>query len=116
MSLDEASGNGISISPSAARRIAELRAAEGKPELMLSVSVSGGGCSGFQYGFTFDDTVNEDDLVFERDDVRVIVDSVSIDFLHGSELDYVEELLGSYFAVQNPNASSSCGCGTSFSI
>ncbi|MCP4328103.1 MAG: iron-sulfur cluster insertion protein ErpA [Alphaproteobacteria bacterium] len=116
MSLTETPTTGMSISPSAARRIAELRAAESNPTLMLRVSVSGGGCSGFQYGFAFDDTINEDDQVFERGDVRIVVDSVSLDFLNGSELDYVEELLGSYFAVQNPNASSSCGCGTSFSI
>jgi iron-sulfur cluster insertion protein len=111
-----AMGTGMSISPSAARRIAELRSAEDNPNLMLRVSVSGGGCSGFQYGFAFDDTVNDDDQVFERDGVRIVVDSVSLDFLRGAELDYVEELLGSYFAVQNPNASSSCGCGTSFSL
>ena len=107
---------GVSISPSAVRKIAELRAAEDSPDLMLRVSVSGGGCSGFQYGFSFDDTVNEDDRVFEHDGIRIVVDSVSLDFLAGAELDYVEELVGSYFAVQNPNASSSCGCGTSFSL
>ncbi len=116
MTATDAQSIGMSISPSAARRIAELRAAEDSPDLMLRVSVSGGGCSGFQYGFSFDDTINEDDQVFEREDVRIVVDSVSLDFLAGAELDYVEELLGSYFSVHNPNASSSCGCGTSFSL
>ena len=94
----------------------ELRAAEDNDDLMLRVTVSGGGCSGFQYGFSFEDAVNDDDRVFERDGVRVVVDAVSLDFLAGAELDYVEELIGAYFAVKNPNATSSCGCGTSFSI
>ena len=106
----------VAISANAARRIAELRAAEDNDDLMLRVTVSGGGCSGFQYGFAFDDKVNDDDRVFERDGVRVVVDSVSLDFVAGAELDYVEELIGAYFAVNNPNATSSCGCGTSFSI
>ena len=104
------------ISDRAAERIATLRELEGNPGLMLRVSVSGGGCSGFQYGFDFDDAVNEDDQVFERNGVTVVIDNVSMDFLAGGELDYVEELIGSYFAVNNPNAASSCGCGTSFSI
>ena len=109
-------GRAITISPSAARRIANLRQAEGNPKLMLRITVSGGGCSGFQYGFSFDETINADDLTFERDGVRVVVDDVSLDLLAGAEIDFVEDLMGSYFQVKNPNAASSCGCGVSFSI
>lgn len=109
--------NQISISPSAARRIAELIAAEGgDDQLRLRISVSGGGCSGFQYGFTLDDQQHDEDRVFERDGVSVLVDEVSLDLLGGAQLDYVEDLIGSYFAVKNPNASSTCGCGSSFSV
>lgn len=104
------------ISARAAERIAELKAAEGSPGLMLRVSVSGGGCAGFQYGFDFDDKTADDDRVFERNGVSVVIDETSLDFLTDSELDYVEDLIGSYFAVKNPNATSQCGCGTSFSV
>lgn len=104
------------ISARAAERIAELRAAEGGATLMLRVSVSGGGCAGFQYGFDFDDKTADDDRVFERGGVSVVIDETSLEFLKDSELDYVEDLIGSYFSVKNPNATSQCGCGTSFSI
>ena len=83
---------------------------------MLRVSVSGGGCSGFQYGFAFDDTVNADDRTFERDGVTVVVDEVSLDLLAGSQIDFVEDLIGASFQITNPQATSSCGCGASFSI
>ena len=106
----------ITISPSAVKRIASLRQSEGNPNLMLRITVSGGGCSGFQYGFSFDDKVNAEDLIFERDGVRAVVDDVSMDLLVGAEIDFVEDLMGSYFQVKNPNAASSCGCGVSFSI
>ena len=106
----------IVISESAARRIGELVAQEGDEALVLRVAVSGGGCSGFQYGFNLDTEPKDDDLVFERGGVRVVIDSVSIDFLKGSELDFVEDLIGSYFAMKNPNASSTCGCGSSFAV
>jgi iron-sulfur cluster insertion protein len=107
----------FAITASAARRIAALIAAEGGAErLWLRVAVSGGGCSGFQYGFTLDDERHDDDRVFERDGVGVLVDEVSLELLKGSQLDYVEDLIGSYFAVKNPNASSTCGCGSSFSM
>lgn len=107
----------IAISTSAARRIGVLIAAEGGDEpLRLRVSVSGGGCSGFQYGFTLDDQQRDDDRVFERDGVGVVIDEVSLDLLKGSQIDFVEDLLGSYFVVKNPNASSTCGCGSSFSV
>ena len=83
---------------------------------MLRVSVSGGGCSGFQYNFTFDQTRNEDDLIVEKDGVVVLVDSVSLPFVEGSTLDFVDDLMGQSFRVANPNATAACGCGTSFSI
>jgi len=107
---------GISLTPSAARRVAALREMQGNPELMLRLTVSGGGCSGFQYGFSFDTARQEDDLVFEQDGVSVVIDECSLELVDGSQIDYVEELLGSFFQVVNPLASSSCGCGTSFAI
>ncbi len=113
---DTAPVEALNISESAARRLAHLIEQERDRGLMLRVSVSGGGCSGFQYGFDFDRTVNADDRVFERDGVRVVVDEVSLQLLAGSEVDFVEDLIGSYFQVNNPNAASSCGCGSSFSI
>ncbi len=106
----------LAISATAARRISELMKAEDGQGLMLRVAVSGGGCSGFQYGFSFDDTVREDDLTFERDGVRVVIDDVSLDLLAGAEIDYVEELIGASFQVRNPNATSSCSCGSSVAI
>jgi iron-sulfur cluster insertion protein len=106
----------LGISASAARRVAELREAQGDDRLMLRISVSGGGCSGFQYGFGFDSAVNDDDLTFERDGVTVVVDEVSLDLLNGAEVDFVEELIGASFQIRNPNASSSCGCGSSFAV
>ena len=104
------------LTEAAAKRVAWLAEQEEQDGLMLRVSVSGGGCSGFQYGFSFDDTVNADDHTFERDGVKVVVDDVSLDLLAGAEIDFVEELIGASFQIRNPNASSSCGCGTSFSI
>jgi iron-sulfur cluster insertion protein len=105
----------FSVSESAARRIAFLAAKEPKPVLMR-VAVLGGGCSGFQYNFSFEEGRNEDDLLIERDGASVVVDSTSLELLKGSELDYVEEMVGSSFQVKNPNATSSCGCGNSFSV
>jgi len=106
----------VRLTPAAVRRIGELVAAEGNPDLMLRLAVSGGGCSGFQYGFSFDDTRNEDDALFERDGVRLVVDQTSLELLVGAEVDFVEELVGASFQVRNPNATSSCGCGSSFAI
>lgn len=110
----------MTISESAARQVAVLRRAEGDENLMLRIFVSGGGCSGFQYGFSFDDTVKDDDHVFERatDDTsaKVVVDDTSLDLLAGSEIDWVEELVGAAFRINNPNATASCGCGSSFAI
>jgi len=106
----------VGLSTSAARRLRELITAEGNPALMLRLSVSGGGCSGCQYGFSFDQNAGEEDRVFERDGVKLIVDEVSLTLLGGAEVDYVEELVGSSFQVRNPNAKSSCGCGSSFAV
>ena len=100
------------------RRAAHRQAlqAEGRPEARLRVSVSGGGCSGFQYVFALDDKSEDGDILVERDGAAVVVDGMSLMYVLGAELDYVEDLTGSYFRVKNPNASSSCGCGTSFAI
>ena len=106
----------VGLSANAVRRLRELIAAEGKLGLMLRLSVSGGGCSGFQYGFTFDETATEEDRVFERDGVKLVVDEVSLTLLGGAEVDFVEELVGAAFQVRNPNAKSSCGCGSSFAV
>jgi iron-sulfur cluster insertion protein len=106
----------IAITESAARRIAALVAAEATPGAKLRVSVSGGGCSGFQYGFSLDAASEEGDVLIERDGAAVVVDGMSLMYVLGSEIDFVEDLTGSYFRVKNPNASSSCGCGTSFAV
>lgn len=99
----------------AARRIAEILAAE-SGQAMLRVAVTGGGCSGFQYSFALEDARADDDIVIERDGVTVLVDPMSLDFLKGAELDFVDDLIGAAFKIKNPNATSSCGCGTSFSV
>ena len=105
----------VTLSDSAARRIGEILKSE--PEgAMLRVSVEGGGCSGFQYKFGVERTRAEDDLVLERDGAVVVVDPASVPFLAGSEVDFVDDLIGASFRVANPNATASCGCGTSFSI
>jgi len=106
----------VTITDSAARRVAKLIAEDGGTDIMLRVSVSGGGCQGFQYGFTLDDTLNADDRVFEKDGVKFVIDEISLGLLDGAAIDFKDELVGAYFAVENPNASSSCGCGVSFSI
>ena len=106
----------FNVSDRALQRVRAILAAEGKPELQLRVSVSGGGCSGFQYGFDLDAERQADDVAVEKDGVRVVVDGMSLMYLLGAELDYVEDLTGSFFRVHNPNASASCGCGSSFAI
>ncbi len=106
---------GFALTDRAAQRIAEIVAAEGR-SAALRVAVLAGGCSGFQYRFELDETPQPDDLLIERGPARVLVDSASLDLLAGAELDYTDELMGSHFAVRNPNAKSACGCGTSFSV
>jgi iron-sulfur cluster insertion protein len=115
-SMSEIEERSIVVTENAARRIAVLKTEEQAENAFLRIAVSGGGCSGFQYGFTFDDQRNEDDFVFERDGIVVVVDDVSLGLLNGAELDFVEDLMGASFQVRNPNAASSCGCGNSFSI
>ena len=106
----------VVLTESAARHIAALKAEENAENAFLRIAVSGGGCSGFQYGLSFDDQRNEDDFVFERDGVGIVVDEVSLGLLNGAEVDFVEDLMGASFQIRNPNAASSCGCGNSFSI
>jgi len=100
---------------SAVAKVADLIAEEGNPELKLRVFVQGGGCSGFQYGFTFDEAVNEDDTLVTKDNVTLLIDSMSFQYLVGAEIDYKEDINGSQFVIKNPNATTTCGCGSSFS-
>lgn len=106
----------IHFSSSAVDKVRQLIEEEGNMALKLRVFISGGGCSGFSYGFTFDDAVAEDDAVIERDGISLLIDSMSYQYLEGAEISYVEGLQGSQFLVANPNASSTCGCGNSFAI
>ena len=98
----------------AASKVKDLIAEEGNPDLKLRVFVTGGGCSGFQYGFTFDEVQNDDDTVMEKDGVSLLIDPMSYQYLVGAEIDYTEGLEGSQFVIKNPNATSTCGCGSSF--
>ncbi|MGE0852739.1 MAG: iron-sulfur cluster insertion protein ErpA [Hyphomicrobiaceae bacterium] len=115
MSSSVSTSQPVTVSERAARRIAEIVAGEPATPL-LRVSVEGGGCSGFQYRFDLVPTSEPDDLVIEKEGARVLVDPVSLEYLSGSEIDFVDDLIGSSFKIQNPNATASCGCGTSFSI
>lgn len=101
---------------SAAAKVKDLLTEEGNPELKLRVFVQGGGCSGFQYGFTFDEVVNDDDTVLDKEGVQLLVDPMSFQYLVGAEIDYKEDLEGAQFVIRNPNASTTCGCGSSFSV
>jgi iron-sulfur cluster insertion protein len=103
------------LTNSAANKVKELIAEEGNPELKLRVFVTGGGCSGFQYGFTFDEVANEDDTAMQKNGVTLLIDPMSFQYLVGAEIDYSEGLHGSQFVIKNPNATSTCGCGSSFS-
>ena len=107
--------NALTFTDNAATKVSALIADEGNDNLKLRVYVTGGGCSGFQYGFTFDEDINEDDTQVENGGVTVLVDSMSIDYLNGAEIDYKEDVSGAQFVIRNPNASSTCGCGSSFS-
>ena len=106
----------LEFTDKAAAKVRYLIEDEGNPELKLRVFVTGGGCAGFQYGFTFDELLAEDDAVIERDGVSLVVDSMSYQYLLGGTVDYVEGLEGSRFVVNNPNAETTCGCGSSFSM
>jgi len=106
----------VALSKRAATKVQSLIAEEGDASLMLRLSISGGGCSGFSYGFSLDADSTRDDKVFEFHGVRLVIDDMSLEMLSGSEIDYVEDMLASSFRINNPNASSTCGCGTSFSV
>ena len=106
----------LTITDSAFERISDLIAEENNPDLKLRTFVQGGGCSGFQYGFTFDELQNEDDFIIEKDNVVVLVDAMSMQYLLGATIDYKEDIMGSSFSISNPNAETTCGCGSSFSV
>jgi iron-sulfur cluster insertion protein len=105
----------VALTQSAAERVRAMAASEGQPDLMLRLAVNGGGCSGYSYNFSLDSEVTADDRVFEAHGAKLIVDDVSLDLLNGAEIDYVDDLMAASFRINNPNASSTCGCGTSFS-
>ena len=105
----------IQFTEAAANKVKALISEEQNPELKLRVYVTGGGCSGFQYGFTFDEAVNEDDTLVTKDNVTLLIDSMSFQYLVGAEIDYKEDINGSQFVIKNPNATTTCGCGSSFS-
>ncbi len=106
----------IIFTDSAAQKVGTLIAEEDNDNLKLRVYISGGGCSGFQYGFTFDEEINEDDTQIENGGVTVLIDSMSVQYLNGAEIDYKEDVSGAQFVIRNPNASTTCGCGSSFSV
>ena len=121
-SIPAANGSAPALAPvplvftdSAATKVKDLIEEEGNPDLKLRVFVQGGGCSGFQYGFTFDEIVNEDDTAMEKNGVTLLIDSMSYQYLVGAEIDYKDDLEGAQFVIKNPNATSTCGCGSSFS-
>ncbi|OWT58275.1 iron-sulfur cluster insertion protein ErpA [Candidimonas nitroreducens] len=105
----------ILFTDAAAAKVKDLLAEEGNPELKLRVFVQGGGCSGFQYGFTFDETINDDDTTVDKGGVQLLIDPMSFQYLVGAEIDYKDDLEGAQFVIRNPNAASTCGCGSSFS-
>ena len=104
----------IHFTDSAAQKVAQLMAEEGNPNLKLRVYVQGGGCAGFQYGFTFDENVNEDDTTMEKNGVTLLIDPMSYQYLVGAEIDYKEDINGAQFVIKNPNVTTTCGCGSSF--
>ena len=116
--MAEIKGQGapFSVSERAARRICDILTRESQADLKLRISVSGGGCSGFQYGFDLDDQALDGDIAIERDGAKVVIDGLSLLYVIGCEIDYVEDLTGSYFRINNPNASASCGCGNSCAV
>jgi iron-sulfur cluster insertion protein len=106
----------INVSEAVVAKVADMLAEEGDPNLRLRIFVTGGGCSGFQYGFAFDDETKPDDVEVEKGPIKVLVDAMSLQYLVGAEIDYEDSLEGSRFVIRNPNASSTCGCGSSFSV
>ena len=116
MSLAREITSPLIFSVAAASKVKELIEDEGNDALMLRVFISGGGCSGFQYGFTFDEKVGEGDTIVENEGVKLLVDPMSFQYLSGAEIDYSEGMEGAQFVIRNPNASTTCGCGSSFSV
>jgi iron-sulfur cluster insertion protein len=106
----------LKLSDSAKDKLKEIFLEEDNPDTKLRVFVQGGGCSGFQYGFTFDEIANEDDFVVEDSDIKILIDAMSAQYLESAEIDYVEDITGSSFNIKNPNAKTTCGCGSSFSV
>ena len=106
----------MTLSDNAVKKIKDLIAEENNPKINLRVYVEGGGCSGMKYGFTFDETINEDDTKIQKDDCTILVDSMSLQYLQKSEIDYTESLQGSQFQIHNPDVKASCGCGSSFAV
>lgn len=115
MSADVEMPTPINFSDNAVKKVKELIEEEGTPDLKLRVFVSGGGCSGMQYGFTFEESINEDDTKVEKDNVMLLIDPMSLQYLTGAEIDYQDNVQGSQFVIKNPNATTTCGCGSSFS-
>ena len=116
MNLAEQAAPSLIFSVAAASKVKELIQDEGNEALMLRVFISGGGCSGFQYGFTFDEKIGEGDTVIENEGVKLLVDPMSFQYLSGAEIDYSEGMEGAQFVIRNPNAATTCGCGSSFSV
>ena len=122
MNTENATSTGIQFTVSAADKVASLIAEEENPNLNLRVYITGGGCSGFQYGFTFDESIQADDTVIEQacsndqPPVKLLIDSMSIQYLNQAEIDYVQGIQGEQFVIRNPNAKTTCGCGSSFSM
>ncbi len=106
----------LQFTDAAAHKVKQLISEEGDNGLMLRVFITGGGCSGFQYGFTFDESINEGDTVVENGGVKLLIDPMSVQYLTGGEIDYSEGLEGAQFVIRNPNAATTCGCGSSFSV
>jgi iron-sulfur cluster insertion protein len=106
----------LELTDSAMEKITDILAEENNPQLMLRTFVQGGGCAGFSYGFTLDEIANEDDFVIERNGIKILVDSMSMQYLQGAKIDYKDELMGSSFVISNPNVQTTCGCGSSFSV
>ena len=106
----------INFTDNAVNKVKELIEEENTPDLKLRVFVSGGGCSGFQYGFTFEESINEDDTQVTKDSVTLLIDPMSLQYLTGAEIDYQDNVQGSQFVIKNPNAETTCGCGSSFSV
>ena len=116
MNLAEQTTSPLNFSLAAASKVKELIEDEGNDALMLRVFISGGGCSGFQYGFTFDEEIGEGDTIIENEGVKLLVDPMSFQYLSGAEIDYSEGMEGAQFVIRNPNATTTCGCGSSFSV